>query len=113
MEFASQFGTYENATNKPTEADIDSYVDEILQQYDNSNDTGKLQVIMDQAYIACFGNATEAYTNYRRTGFPVLAPLVDELGPFPTVLLYPIDEVSSNANLSQHPVTDKVFWDID
>ncbi|MEQ9443272.1 MAG: SusD/RagB family nutrient-binding outer membrane lipoprotein [Cyclobacteriaceae bacterium] len=98
----------------PTNATIDAYVNTVLAKYDAADASGKLEVVMDQAYVAVFGNGIEAYNNYRRTGYPMLTPVVDnnEAGPFPNRLIYVVDEVGANANIPEnYSVSTPVFWD--
>lgn len=57
--------------------------------------------ILDQKWIALFGNAVEAWTEYRRTGFPVLPTkdpraVFENEGVLPTRLPYPTTEYSLN-----------------
>ncbi len=96
-----------------TEGDVDNYVDFVLNEYDNTaNDDEKLAIIMKEYYIALWGNGIEAYNNYRRTSLPNdLTPHVNTPGEFPRAFLYPATVVNTNSNISQHPVTTKVFWD--
>ncbi len=99
---------------KPTEEAVDTYVNTVLAKYDATDAAGKLEIVIDQAYVATFGNGIEAYNNYRRTGYPTLTPVVDnnEAGPFPNRLIYVVDEVGSNANIPEnYSVTAPVFWD--
>lgn len=55
--------------------------------------------IMDQKWIALFGQGVEAWTEYRRTGLPALQPAVINTngGIIPTRLPYPGSEESLNA----------------
>jgi len=48
------------------------YIDAVLAEYDAGNSDEKLQVIMTQKWISSFGSAVDAYTDYRRTGYPIL-----------------------------------------
>ena len=74
---------------------------------------------MTQKWIASFGFAVDAYTDYRRTGYPQLYdPDTDNLSftnaskSFPTVLPYSATEVELNPNVQQqNPAEVKVFWD--
>lgn len=71
-------------------------------------------MIIDQAYVANFGNGVESYNNYRRTGYPILTPVVDnnEAGPFPLRLIYVVDEIGANINVPEEKmITIPVFWD--
>lgn len=101
--------------------DIDDYVNAVLAKYDAADDTGKLELIMTEKWIASFGFALDAYTDYRRTGFPVMYDPNSDSHPFTvTSRQYPVSLAynSSSLNLNQNaPVqqknvtTDRVFWD--
>ncbi len=99
---------------KPADEAINLYINTVLAKYDAADAAGKLEVVMDQAYVALFGNGIEAYNNYRRTGYPKLMPVVDnnEAGPFPRRLVYVVDEIGANANVPKdYSVSNPVFWD--
>lgn len=78
----------------------------------------KLKVILTQKWVAMTGNQNfEAWAEWRRTGVPtflqpsmtsVLAP-----GKFPGRIVYPSDEVTSNANFPGVKTVDvKMWWDV-
>ncbi|RNL50551.1 SusD/RagB family nutrient-binding outer membrane lipoprotein [Pedobacter jejuensis] len=48
-----------------------SYINAIMAQYD-AKPSQQLESIMTQKWISSYGSAVDAYTDYRRTGFPVL-----------------------------------------
>jgi hypothetical protein len=76
----------------------------------------KLQQIITQKYIASVGNAIESYNDYRRTGYPVLAPPLttggDDPTTFPKRYPYTTTEGASNPNQpNPRPKTNvKVWW---
>ncbi len=78
----------------------------------------QLKAIITQKWIALCGNAnTEAWTEWRRTGYPdffsVSANTI--LGPnkFPQRFLYPSGEVTRNPNFpGQQEIDVKVWWDV-
>lgn len=80
---------------------------------------GKQEKIIYQKYLALNTVAsTEAWDDYRRTGFPKLtystqsqSPRADKL---PTRLLYPQSEVNTNATHIPAGITQytKIFWDV-
>lgn len=80
--------------------------------------TNKLEAIITQKWIALAGyNGFEAWTEYRRTGFPRNIPLSTKAASStkPVRLLYPLSEYSNNAQnasaqgtISQF--TSKIFW---
>ena len=94
-----------------TNADIDAYRNRILNQYDSANNAGKLAIIIEQYYLAAYGNGIEPYLNYKRTGFPVLQSPITAAGAFPRSFRYPGDELETNPNIVQNLATDRVFWD--
>src|SRR5690606_19851278 len=118
---------------------VSEYIDEVMDEYE-ANAGKQLEIIMTQKWISSFGSAIDAYTDYRRTGFPVLfdpnnsamapggrvQPPVDGnplVSPqlsvpvsanlaFPLSLPWPSSELTSNSNApaQKQPSTYKVFW---
>jgi hypothetical protein len=87
------------------------------------NSTDALKLINTQYWIVNLRNGTEAFANFRRSGFPALTPntVNNKLnGGFVRRLSYPDGEASSNtANYNAASVaiggdklTSRVFWDI-
>ena len=76
--------------------------------------------IIYQKYLAVNAVAsTEAWDDYRRTGFPKFKPSLQSISPradkLPVRLLYPLSEVTSNSgNVPQgiNQFTSKIFWDV-
>ena len=84
----------------------------------------KLKQIIEEKYIAAFGVSVEPWTDWRRTGYPVITPPTNKLASVtgvPRILFYPQTEVDLNPNLQttnggpgqknidlQGP---RVFWD--
>jgi len=127
------------AGNTPA-AEVQTYIDKVLQEFDAGSAEKKMQVIMTQKWIQGFGNAVDAYTDYRRTGYPVLFnptnpahapggfvqpppagdPAQDVQKPVPVLLArtYPFtlpwvdDELETNPNAPDQktPQTYKPFW---
>lgn len=94
-----------------TTANINSYLNNILTNFNAADTSGKMNLIADEFYIAAFGNSMHAYNLFKRTGFPQLQSSVTPAGPFPRLLSYPNSEVNGNSNISQRQVTEQVFWD--
>lgn len=98
-----------------TQSDIDTYVAEVLAAYDAAtSDDERLNIIIDEYYIALYGNGLEAYNNYRRTGKPadIQLPLNQQSGPFIRSFLYPSVVVNRNQNITaKTTVASQVFWD--
>ncbi|GAA4346638.1 SusD/RagB family nutrient-binding outer membrane lipoprotein [Hymenobacter saemangeumensis] len=100
-------------------ATIAARVADAVAAYNNaSGNEAKLRVIMKEKYVAGFGFGPDVYTDYRRTGYPVIKLPGTELntqlaGPYPRILPYYQDDLTTNPNApAQHNVgTDRVFWD--
>ena len=95
-------------------AEVTNYVDTVLALYDAAgSNEDKLEIVIEEFYIASFGNSVEAYNNYRRTGYPVLGQSVITNTEFPRSYYLPSSELNSNDNpaLVQKKLTDQVFWD--
>jgi hypothetical protein len=77
----------------------------------------KLQQIIEEKYVALFGVSMEPWSDYRRTGYPVIVPPADknpQVTAVPRSLLYPQNEVDRNTNFPGQKPADmqtKVFWD--
>ncbi len=102
-------------------ADIDEYIAKVLEKYDAATPEGKLEHIMTQKWIATYGFGVDAYTDYRRTGYPRLHdPNADNLNVTASTRGYPVafpyDQSELNRNPNAPPqrniTTDRVFWDV-
>jgi hypothetical protein len=49
-----------------------TYRNKVLAEYDAKPAAGKLEIIMTEKWINSFGSSVDQYTDYRRTGYPVL-----------------------------------------
>ncbi|MCF8359662.1 MAG: SusD/RagB family nutrient-binding outer membrane lipoprotein [Prolixibacteraceae bacterium] len=106
-----------------------NYVAAVLAEFDAANAEKQFEIVMTQKWISKFGAAIDAYTDYRRTGYPVLfdpnsmpadgGP--DGNGDVPCqatrdyALSFPwsSDELNMNENAPSQkvPATSPVFWD--
>jgi hypothetical protein len=96
-------------------AAMDAYKALVVADYDaaTTNET-RLDVVMKEKYYSTYGNGIEAFTDFRRTGYPSNMPAaLAPLGPAPRRLPYPPSELSANPNAPNPPplVGDKIFWD--
>jgi hypothetical protein len=78
-------------------------------------DTGddSWNALAENYFVTLYGGGSDAYNFYRRTGYPTtVQPNIEpNPGPFPQILYYPSDEVSTNPNVSQRTdLTERVFW---
>lgn len=115
-----------------TNATATAYINAVLAQYD-AKPAQQLESIMTQKWISSFGSSVDQYTDYRRTGFPVLfnpkdptmapggqvqPPLPQKPVPvqlnrsFPLTLPWYTNEleVNTNAPAQKDPATFKPFW---
>ncbi len=51
---------------------VNDYVSKVLNLYTAGNADRKLEIIMTEKWLSSFGSAVDQYTDYRRTGYPVL-----------------------------------------
>lgn len=100
--------------------DIDEYVDPVVQMFISSDDDGKMRHLMTQKWIASFGYGIDIYTDYRRTGYPLLHDgNTDNVNVTVRTRDYPLSFPWVTANLDINPnspaqkeVTSyRVFWD--
>ncbi len=102
-----------NPDYKPDQAQIDAYVADVMDMYDNSSD--KLQIIMKEYWKALQGNGLEAFNAFRRTCRPTgMQPARDaNPGNFPKTFWYPSSYVNRNQNAQQKAdlTSVSVFWD--
>jgi hypothetical protein len=97
---------------------ITNFVAKYATAFTAANAAGKLEIVMNQKYIALFGNGMEAYNDYRRTALPVLPPAVAPLNTFPLRLSYSATELSTNGTVTPNAAAlqtaqqfTPVFWD--
>lgn len=106
-----------------TAADVNSYLnaDPDGNSITNGTLSGtpelQLRQIIEEKYVANFMVTGEAWSDWRRTGFPLLQLLPGSLNPgnenkVPRSLLYPQQEVDANPKLKQKTnMSVRVFWD--
>jgi len=69
-----------------------------------------LETIMKQKYIADFGTV-QTYSDWRRTGYPVLLPAANTTADIPRRFPYPQDELDYNtSNVPSVTLSDNVWW---
>lgn len=103
------------------DAEVDAYIAAVMAKYDAADNEGKLELIMTEKWIASFGFALDAYTDYRRTGYPIMfdpntdpLPFTGTSRGYPVALAYNGQAVNLNRNAPKEPksvTTDRIFWD--
>jgi hypothetical protein len=88
-------------------ADVDNY----LASRGTLTAANALQRIMEEKKIANF-LSVENFTDWRRTGFPLLTKVPNAISDIPRRLLYPQVELISNPKeIQTAKLTDRVWWD--
>lgn len=102
-----------------TATQASSYIAQPMVAYPASGSlTQQIQAIITQKWFSMCGNqGNEAWTEYRRTGFPsfLVQSAHSIIGPgrVPKRMFYPSSELTRNPNVpAQHLIYDKVWWDI-
>jgi hypothetical protein len=97
-----------------------TYVAAVLAAYDAApTQARQLEIIMTQKWIANYGYGIDAYTDYRRTGYPILFDVNTDNDPstisaFPYALRFPYRDLDldTNPNAPDQPniYEAKIFW---
>ncbi|THH40264.1 SusD/RagB family nutrient-binding outer membrane lipoprotein [Neolewinella litorea] len=93
---------------------VEEYIEYVMEEYEDADDTGKLAIVAREYLIALYGNGLEAYNLYRRTCLPMdVQPGIDpNPGSFIRSALYPSVHINRNLNATQKAsFTEPVFWD--
>ncbi len=98
----------------PTSGDVSAYISNIGNAFSNADTNGKWNIFAVQQLVAHYGNGSDSYNMYRRTGYPTTLQFNLEQNPgnFIRSFFYPADEANVNSNIEQKPNVDiKIFWD--
>jgi len=108
-----------NSAALMSEATIDAFVQQLVDEFEAADESGKLNLLLTQKYIAQYGNGIESYNDYRRTGLPQLPEPLAPLNTFPLRLTYSQTELATNTAVSGDAGTlqtsqqiTPVFWDV-
>lgn len=83
----------------------------------NGTNADKLKQIIEEKYVALFGVSVEPWTDWRRTGYPVLTKASNAMSSvtaIPRTFFYPQSEIDLNPNCpgqKKADLQDRVFWD--
>jgi hypothetical protein len=115
---------------------VATFISNVMAEFNTASNAKKLEIIMTQKWVATFGDPMDQYSDYRRTGYPVLAnplsssqeyqlnnndsfPLNDAetilsggVASFQQSFYWPQEELNSNLNapVQKNPTTYKIFW---
>ncbi|CAN5535995.1 SusD/RagB family nutrient-binding outer membrane lipoprotein [soil metagenome] len=99
----------------------DAQVDQYLAIFPYGQHKPALEMIGEQMWASKFFNWWEAWSDWRRTGYPQLVPVLHPAGvtggQIPRRLRYPAQEPASNANFATGAtlpdlLTGRVWWDV-
>ncbi|SHG49549.1 Starch-binding associating with outer membrane [Flavobacterium fluvii] len=116
-------------------AAVTTFITKIMTEFAAATPAKKLEIIMTQKWVGTCGDAMDQYTDYRRTGYPILAnpnsttkeyqlnngdafPIDDsqtvQNNPFQVSFFWPQSELNSNQNApaQKDATTYKIFWDL-
>ncbi len=73
----------------------------------------KVKQIIEEKFVASYGVILEPWSDWRRTGYPVIAAPSNALGGTPRSLFYPQSEIDLNPNAPKQKANmeERVFWD--
>lgn len=115
MNFPTQVGATVCTARTPTATTIANYIAKVMGRYDAATSNNeKLDVVLNEFYLALWGNGIEAYNMYRRSSRP--RNLQPAFQPKPDAFIrsffYPSVNVNLNSSAVQKPnMAVKVFWD--
>jgi len=100
-----------------SESAVNEYIADVASAYNAATtDDERLNIIMTEYQLALWGNGLEAYTNYRRTGFPDFATTAPVMGnpPYPQRFIIPVSELETNPSLATYTPDPfaPVFWNV-
>ncbi len=94
-------------------ATVDSYVAAFAAEWTAGSTEDKNNLWATQFLISLYGNGTDGYNMYRRTGYPrTLQPNIEPSpGAYPVSMWYPANYTTNNSNATQKSdLTGRVFW---
>ena len=106
--------TTANGGTVPTSAEVSSYIATTSSDFASASNDEKWNILGVQHLVSHYGNGSDSYNYYRRTGFPTSVQFTVEPNPgnFVRSFFYPADEANTNPNIAQKPNVDvKIFWD--
>ena len=115
MSFGSLDPDYDpSGDTVPTSEEISTYLSGVQSDFLGANSAEQWNILALQQFILHYGNGSDSYNLYRRTGYPTSLQFSFEPAPgnFVRSFLYPADEANTNSNIQQKPnVNTQVFWD--
>ena len=114
MSFGSKDPDADLSTYAPSDATVSDYINDKIGVFNSVSPEERMNILGQQHFVAHYGNGTNSYNFYRRTGYPnTLQFTVDpNPGKFVRSFFYPADEANTNQNIAQKANVDlQVFWD--
>ncbi len=98
----------------PTSGDVSTYISNTADAFANASNDGRWEIFSLQHLKAHYGNGSDGYNMYRRTGYPhsLQFNIEENPGNFVRSFFYPADEANTNSSIQQKSNVDgQVFWD--
>jgi len=114
MDPDADLNTTANGGTVPTTGEVADYITAKTAEFDAAGNDQKWELLGVQELVSHYGNGSDSYNFYRRTGFPTSVQFTLEPNPgnFVRSFLYPANEANTNPNINQKPNVDvKVYWD--
>jgi hypothetical protein len=108
----AKVGGFAGSTAMPS-TDSESYTNGFISDWTAAGTAEKANLWAKQYWISLYGNGTNAYNTYRKTGLPTdVQPNIEPSpGAFPVSMWYPNSFVSRNQTATQKTaLTGQVFW---
>lgn len=118
IEKTMSFGSLDpdaDSSFEPSSAEVSDYINSTVATFNAGTSEAKWNLLGVQHLVAHYGNGSDSYNYYRRTGYPSSLQYSIEPSPgnFVRSFFYPADEANTNPNVAQKPNVDtQVFWDI-
>lgn len=107
-EVVENSGTSQDVPTLSGSEEVEEYITAVLEQFEGASSEKQLEIIMTQKWVSTFGDSLDQYTDYRRTGYPVLA---DPEGPSPEYQLdmgaFPLDD---GVTVQNNEFQRSLFW---
>ena len=114
MSFGSKDPDADLSTYAPSDATVSDYINNTIGTFNSVSPEERMNILGQQHFVAHYGNGTNSYNFYRRTGYPntVQYTVDPNPGKFVRSFFYPADEANTNQNIAQKANVDlQVFWD--
>lgn len=101
-------GTTQEVPTLSGGSEVEAYIAAVLEVFEGASQEKQLEIIITEKWVSTFGDSMDQYSDYRRTGYPVLA---DPTGPSPEYQLnmgaFPLDD---GVTVQNNAFQQSIFW---